>query len=142
MVRPVTNTLAKARYFELGYIELDGKPFALAQGRSEFSGDCPKLRRLSQKGASIVGKAPRDSFVASVVMAPVTLDPSAFPHLSTERDGTKRSSWTAPANPSKATTGKPIEIRQADPVDHLSALLENHRHPPGRTIPFGIGRRC
>ena len=142
MVRSVTNTLAKARYFELGYIELDGKPFALAQGRREFSGDCPKLRRLSQKRAWIVGKAPRDSFVASVVMAPVTLDPSAFPHLSTERDGTKRSSWTAPANPSKARTGKPIEIRQDDPVDHLSALLDDHRDPPGRVIALLIASRC
>ena len=142
MVQPVTNTLAKARYFELGHIELDGKAFALAQGRSEFSRDCPKLRRLSQKGASIVGKAQRDYFLASVVMAPVTLDPSASPHPSTERDGTKRSSWTAPAKPSKGTTENSIEIRQADPVDHLSALLEDHRHPPGRAIALGIARRC
>ena len=137
MVQAVTNTLARARYSEL-----DGKPFAVAQARREFSRDCPKLGRLSQKGASIVGKAPRDSFVASVVMAPVTLDPSASPHPSTERDGTKRSSWTAPADPSKATTEKPIEIRQADPVDHLSALLEDHRHPPGRAIAVRIARRC
>lgn len=137
MVLPVTNTLAGARYGEL-----DGKPCAVAQARSEFSRDCPKPRRSTRKGASIVRKGPRAYFPASVVMATATLDPSASAHPSTERGGTKRSSGTAPANPSKATTENSIEIRQADPVDRLSALLEDHRHAPGRAIPLRIARRC
>ena len=137
MVQPVTNTLAKARYSEL-----DGTPFAVEQARREFSRDCAKPRRLSRKGVSIVRKTLRDSFPQSVVMASVTLDPSAWARPSTEGGGTKRSSGTAPANPSKATTGKPIEIRQDDPVDHLSALLDDHRDPPGRAIALFIASRC
>ena len=76
----------------------------------------------TQAASSAPTTPPPEATAPPIGSSGATTGPSACDRPSTERAGTKCSSGTATANPSKPTTENSTESRQPNLVDHLSAL--------------------